>query len=90
VSVRTDMGTAYWLMGDADRAIAEFKLALSYAPTNPNTLFNLGLVELQGKKDAASALDDWQKLLATNPSYEGRDKVEQMMAEAKKQAGEAH
>ncbi|MGA2558939.1 MAG: tetratricopeptide repeat protein [Terracidiphilus sp.] len=90
VSVRTDMGTAYWFMGDADRAIAEFKLALSYAPTNPNTLFNLGLVELQGKKDAASALDDWQKLLAANPSYEGRDKVEQMMAEAKKQAGEAH
>jgi cytochrome c-type biogenesis protein CcmH/NrfG len=45
---------------------------------------------LQGKKDAASALDDWQKLLAANPSYEGRDKVERMMAEAKMQAGEAH
>jgi cytochrome c-type biogenesis protein CcmH/NrfG len=85
-AVRTDMGTAYWYMGNADSAIAEFNKALTYAPTNPNTLFNLGLVKLQGKKDSAGAITDWEKLLAANPNYEGKDKVVQMMTEAKKQS----
>ena len=31
-AVRTDMGTAYWYMGNADSAIAEFNKALTYAP----------------------------------------------------------
>ncbi len=86
VSVRTDMGTAYWFMGDADRAIAEFKQALGDAPTSANTLFNLGLVELQGKKDPQSAIANWEKLLAANPGYEQRATVEQMLAQAKQQA----
>jgi tetratricopeptide (TPR) repeat protein len=85
-SVRTDMGTAYWFMGNADRAIAEFNTALTYQPTNPNTLFNLGLVKWQGKKDGPGALADWKKLLAANPKYASRDKVEQMIAEVEKQA----
>jgi cytochrome c-type biogenesis protein CcmH/NrfG len=41
---------------------------------------------LRGKKDAVGAVADWKKLLAANPNYEGRDKVEQMIAEANKQA----
>ena len=85
-AVRTDMATAYWYTGNTDTAIAEFNQALTYAPTNPNTLFNLGLVEWQGKKDAASAIAQWEKLLAANPNYQGRGKVEQMLAEAKKQS----
>lgn len=81
-AVRTDMATAYWYIGNADTAIAEFNKALTYAPNNANTLFNLGLVKWKGKMDAAGAIADWQKLLAANPNYEGRDKVEQMIAEA--------
>ena len=82
-AVRTDMATAYWYMGDADRAIAEFTKALTYEPNKPNTLFNLGLVRLKGKMDRAGAVADWEKLLATNPNYEGKDKVARMIAEAK-------
>jgi tetratricopeptide (TPR) repeat protein len=82
-SVRTDMATGYWYMGDADRAIEEFNQALSYAPNNPNTLFNRGLVKWQGKKDAAGALADWQQLLASNPDYQAKDQVRQMIAEVK-------
>jgi cytochrome c-type biogenesis protein CcmH/NrfG len=78
------MATAYWFMGNADLAIAEFNKALTYAPDNPNTLFNLGLVKWKGKMDGAGAAADWEKLLAANPNYEGRDKVEQMLAEVKK------
>jgi cytochrome c-type biogenesis protein CcmH/NrfG len=80
-AVRTDMGTAFWFMGNADRAIAEFAKALTYAPDNPNTLFNLGLVKWKGKKDAAGAEAAWRRLLATDPNYEQRNQVEQMLAE---------
>lgn len=85
VSVRTDMGTGYWYLGNADRAIAEFNQALSYSPNNPNTLFNRGMVKWQGKKDAAGALADWQKLLAANPDYQGKSQVEQMISQVKLQ-----
>jgi tetratricopeptide (TPR) repeat protein len=84
-SVRTDMGTAYWYMGNADSAIAEFNKALTYAPNNPNTLFNRGLVRWKGKRDAAGAIADWETLLATDPTYDGKDKVEEMLAAVKKQ-----
>lgn len=86
-AVRTDMATAYWYMGNADTAIAEFNKSLTYEPNKPNTLFNLGLVKWQGKMDINGAVADWEKLLATNPNYEGKDKVEQMIAEAKKHTG---
>ena len=83
-SVRTDLGTAYWYLGNADSAIAQFDAALTYAPTNANTLYNRGLVKWQGKGDAAGATADWKKLLATNPNYEAKDKVEQMLAQVEK------
>lgn len=83
--VRTDLGTAYWYMGDADRAIAEFNQALSYSPNNPNTLFNRGLVKWQGKKDATGALADWRKLLVANPDYQEKSQVERMIAEVNSQ-----
>lgn len=85
-AVRTDMGTAFWFMGNADRAIAEFNKALIDAPHNPNTLFNLGLVKWKGKMDAAGAVADWEKLLAADPNYQGKAQVEQLLADAKKQA----
>ena len=85
--VRTDMATAYWYTGNADAAIAEFQKSLSYEPNKANTLFNLGIVEWQGKMDIDKAVATWQKLLNTNPNYEGKDKVLELMAQAKKHAG---
>jgi len=85
--VRTDMATAYWYTGDADTAIAEFKKSLSYEPNKANTLFNLGIVEWQGKMDIKGAVATWQKLLDTNPSYEGKDKVLDLIAQAQKHSG---
>ena len=82
--VRTDMATAYWYTGNADAAIAEFQKALSNEPNKPNTLFNLGIVEWQGKMDIEKAVATWKKLLDTNPNYEGKDKVLQLIAEAQK------
>ena len=81
-SVRTDLGTAYWYNGDADTAIAQFQKSLTYQPTKADTLFNLGIVELQGKKDAKKAIAAWQKLLDTNPGYPNKEKVLQLIAQA--------
>jgi tetratricopeptide (TPR) repeat protein len=82
-SVRTDMGTAFWYMGNVDKALAEFDMALTFVPNNPNTLFNRGLVRWKGKADAAGAVADWNKLLASYPSYQGREQVEQLLSEVK-------
>ena len=87
VNVRTDMATAYFYAGDADSAIAELKKSLSYEPTKPNTLLNLGIVEWQGKMDINAAVATWQKLLDTNPNYPDKDKVQQLIAQAKKHEG---
>lgn len=83
-SVRTDLGTAYWYSGDADKAITEFQKALSYEPTKADTLFNLGIVKWQGKQDVQGAVAAWQKLLDTNPGYENKQKVLQLMAQVQK------
>jgi cytochrome c-type biogenesis protein CcmH/NrfG len=85
--LRTDMATAYWYTGNADEAIVEFKKALSYEPNKGNTLFNLGIVQWQGKMDSAGALATWQKLLDTNPNYEGKEKVLELIAQVKQHAG---
>jgi cytochrome c-type biogenesis protein CcmH/NrfG len=85
--VRTDMATAYWYTGNADTAITEFQKSLSYEPNKANTLFNLAIVEWQGKMDIDKAVATWQKLLDTNPNYEGKDKVLELMAQAKKHSG---
>lgn len=82
-SVRTDLGTAYWYSGDADTPITQFKVVLSSEPNKPDTLFNLGVVRWQGKKDAPGAIAAWQKLLDTNPAYENKGNVQQLIAQAK-------
>jgi tetratricopeptide (TPR) repeat protein len=84
--VPTDMGTALWYLGDTDGAISEFKKSFSYDPNKPNTLFNLGVVQRQGKMDIDGAAGSWQKLLDTNPNYEGKNRVLQMIAQAKQHA----
>jgi cytochrome c-type biogenesis protein CcmH/NrfG len=85
VSVSTDLGTALWYAGRPDEAIAQFAKSLAIDPTHPQTLFNLGIVKRDGKQDPAGAIQAWEKLLATNPSYPDRDKVLQLLEQLKQQ-----
>jgi len=85
--VRTDLATAYWYLGNPDKAIAEFNRALTDEPNKANTLFNLGIVKWQGKMDVQGAVAAWQKLLETNPNYENKDKVLELIAQASKHSG---
>jgi len=84
--VRTDLGTAYWYTGNADKALVEMETSLRYKPGHPQTLFNLGWVKWQGKADAKGAVAAWQKLLEANPDYPQKQQVEQYIAKAKEHA----
>jgi cytochrome c-type biogenesis protein CcmH/NrfG len=81
--VRTDLGTSYWYLGDADKALANFQKSLSIRPNHPGTLFNVGIVEWQGKKDPKAAVVAWEKLLQTNPDYPQKDQVQMLIERAK-------
>lgn len=83
VDVRTDMGTAIWYSGNADRAIREYEQALKDKPNYSQTLFNMGVVKWQGKHDGKAALELWEKLLAADPTYPDRQKVEAMVQQVR-------
>lgn len=84
--VRTDMGTAYWYAGNADKAVTAMETSLQYRPDHPQTLFNLGWVRWQGKGDPKGAIEAWQQLLKANPDYPQKQQVEQYIAKAKEHA----
>lgn len=84
--VRTDMGTAYWYTGNADKALAAMEVSLKYRPGHPQTLFNLGWVKWQEKKDPKGAVAAWEQLLKANPDYPQKQQVEQYIAKAKEHA----
>jgi cytochrome c-type biogenesis protein CcmH/NrfG len=87
VNLSTDLGTALWYSGQPDEAIAQFDKSLALDPTHPQTLFNLGIVKRDGKKDLAGAVQAWEKLLAANPNYVDRAKVQQLLDQARQQLG---
>ncbi|MCK9362682.1 MAG: tetratricopeptide repeat protein [Syntrophales bacterium] len=79
-NVRTDRGTSYWSLNQPDAAIAEFKKSLQVDPNHLQTLYNIGLVYLQGKNNSAEAKKAWQKLLTVSPNYPNRADIEQQLA----------
>ena len=85
VAIRTKLAASLFRMGDIDNAIAQLNQALTYDPKDANSLFNLGLIQWQGKLDGKSAMATWQKLLKTNPqlSPDRKATVEKLIAEVK-------
>jgi tetratricopeptide (TPR) repeat protein len=71
VNVSTDLGTALFYAGKPDAAIAQFNQSLQIDPHHAQTLHNLVVVNLQGKKDinaAKEALDRLKRIDPNNPS----------------------
>jgi cytochrome c-type biogenesis protein CcmH/NrfG len=92
VAIRSKLAASLYRGGDADGAIVQLNQALHYAPTDANSLFNLGLIRWQGKHDVQGALTAWQQLLKFNPglSPDRKAAVQHLIAEAKAGAnGEA-
>jgi cytochrome c-type biogenesis protein CcmH/NrfG len=60
VAIRTEMASCLYYSGDVDGAISQLQQSLRYDPKDANSLFNLGMVKWQGKKDCKGALADIQ------------------------------
>ncbi|HSY02746.1 MAG TPA: tetratricopeptide repeat protein [Acidobacteriaceae bacterium] len=67
VPIRTKLAISLFRAGDTDGAIDQLNQGLAIDPRNANSLFNLGMIRLQGKGDAKGALAAWQLLLKSNP-----------------------
>jgi len=76
VPLRTKLASSLFREGDADGAIEQLNQALGLDPKDANSLFNLGMIKLQGKNDPRGALAAWQKLLKTNPNLSPERKAE--------------
>jgi len=83
INVSTDLGTALWYTGRADEALAQYAKSLAINPTHAQTLFNVGIVRKDGTRDAAGAVEAWEKLLSTNPAYPDAGKVRSLISEAR-------
>ncbi len=85
VAIRTEKASCLYYDGDIDGALNELQASLKLNPKDANSLFNLGMIRLNGRQDAAGAIAAWQELLKSNPHLAKKPIVEQMIAEAKQQ-----
>ena len=83
VATRGDLAACLYFTGDMDGAIDQLQQALKTSPKDANSLFNLGVIKWQGKKDKAGAVAAWRQLLKSNPDLEANKKmeVEKMIAD---------
>jgi cytochrome c-type biogenesis protein CcmH/NrfG len=88
VPIRTQLASCLYYGGDVDGAITQLQQALQYDPKDANSLFNLGMIKLQGKKDTKGALAAWQLLLSSNPqlSAERKAMVQKLIADIQMQS----
>ena len=84
VAARTDLASCLYYQGDADGAIQQLEQSLRYDPKDANSLFNLGMIRMQAKKDPSGAVTAWQQLLQLNPTLpdEKKTAVEKLIAQA--------
>ncbi len=83
VNVSTDLGTALWYSGRADEALAQYAKSLAIDARHGQTLFNIGIVKLEGKHDARGAIESWEALLATNPNSSNAAKARELLEKAR-------
>jgi cytochrome c-type biogenesis protein CcmH/NrfG len=92
VATRTRLAASLYREGDVDGAIAQLNQALTYDPKDANSLFDLGIIRLQAKKDTKGALTAWQQLLKTNPqlSPDRKATVQKLIASVQASQGDQH
>ena len=91
VDLRTRLASSLYRSGDVDGAVAQLNEGLRHDPKDANSLFNLGMIRLEGKADGKGALAAWQKLLKSNPqlSAERKAEVQKLMADVLTTLGDA-
>jgi len=86
INISTDLGTALWYAGRADEALAQYQKSLAIDASHAQTLFNVGIVRADGKRDYAGAVSAWEQLLKANPNYAEAAKVRTLLSDARTKA----
>ncbi len=68
VNVITDFGTALYYSGRPDEALAQYDRSLEIDPRHVQSLHNMVIVNLQGKKDMKAASEALARLKSVDPS----------------------
>jgi cytochrome c-type biogenesis protein CcmH/NrfG len=82
VNISTDLGTAMYYAGRTDEALAQLEKSLAIDPAHAQTLFNVGIIRRDGRKDAKGAVEAWERLLKVAPDYPDAAKVRTLIAQA--------
>lgn len=82
-NVSTDLATALYYSGRTDDALEQLSASLEIDATHAQTLFNIGIVKRDGKKDARGAAEAWERLLKAHPDYPEAERVRTLLAQAK-------
>jgi cytochrome c-type biogenesis protein CcmH/NrfG len=87
LAIRNNVASCLYYSGDADGAIGQLEGSLKIDPKDANSLFNLGMIRLQGKNDNQGAVTAWRLLLKSNPNLDDKKKaqVEKLIADASHQ-----
>ena len=83
VDAMTHLGLIVAIGGHADAALETFDKALGLDPNYAPALLYRGQVLYESKQDSAGAITSWEKFLAVAPPGEDRDRVVQLIADAK-------
>lgn len=83
INARTDLGSAYYNLNRHDEAIAEFERSLQLDPTHPQTLYNLVVVKLNGKRDIAGAQEAFARLERAHPEFPMLADLKRSLAQAR-------
>jgi cytochrome c-type biogenesis protein CcmH/NrfG len=81
--VRWRLGVAYYVQGRNDEAMTQFEKVLETKPSDPDALYYVGVVLLEGRNDPAGAIAVWEKLIRLNPEYPQIERVRRDMESAK-------
>ena len=83
ISASTDLGTCYFNLGRYDEALQQFRHSLTIEPRHQPTLYNLVVVDMEGKHDYKSAEQAWQALHRLNPNYPNLDQLKRKLDAAR-------
>ena len=83
VNASTDLGTCYFNVGRADDALRQFHHSLTIEPRHQPTLYNMIVVEMEGKHDYTAAADAWETLHRINAAYPKLDDLKHQLDQAR-------
>jgi cytochrome c-type biogenesis protein CcmH/NrfG len=83
INASTDLGTCYFNLGRFDEALKQFRQSLTIDPRHQPTLYNLVVVNMEGRHDYKAAEQAWQTLHGLNPNYPNLDQLKQKLDQAR-------